>query len=124
MVDMSIAGGVVTFRVRGLHKLWALKSKIRVPLRSIVAVDAGERAAQEARGWRLFGSWIPGLLTAGTFARDGQWWFWDVVRPDRALAITLREHRYSRLIIEAADPKDMIVRLGQALVTRIGAAEQ
>ena len=115
MVDISITDEVVTFRIRGLHKLLALRSKIRVPLRSIVAVEPGEAATGAARGWRLFGSWIPGLITAGTFARDGQWWFWDVVRPTRALAITLTQHRYSRLIVEVADPGDALLRLRQAL---------
>ena len=118
MVDIDVVDRIVTFRVRGLHKIWALRRRIRVPFESIVAVELGEAAAHEARGWRLFGSWIPGLITAGTFARDGQWWFWDVVRPARALAITLTRHRYSRLIVEVADPGDALLRLRQALVNR------
>jgi len=116
MVDISIAEGMVTFRVVGLHKLWAVRSKVRVPIRNIVQVGPGEPIVGEGwAGWRLPGTWFPGLITAGSYLKSGQWSFWDVMRPAQTIAVTLKEHRFSRLIVEVADPAAEILRLKQAL---------
>jgi hypothetical protein len=105
MVNIHIENGVVTFRIAGVHKLWALKSRIVVPVQDIVAVDGSEAAPRWA-GWRIAGTWMPGLITAGTFRQDGQWTFWDVAHSPAAIVVTLRGHWYSRLIIEVARPDD------------------
>jgi len=36
MVDIDIRNDVATFRIEGLHKLWALKSRIVVPVQDIL----------------------------------------------------------------------------------------
>ena len=105
MVSIHIEDGVATFRIAGLHKLWALKSRIVVPVQDIVAVDGSEAAPRWA-GWRVAGTWMPGLITAGTFREDAQWTFWDVAQSHAAIVVTLRGHWYSRLIIEVAHPDD------------------
>ena len=105
MVDIHIEDGLATFRIAGLHKLWALKSRIVVPVRDIVAVEGSETAPRWA-GWRIAGTWMPGVITAGTFRQDGRWTFWDVAGSGAAIVVTLRGHWYSRLIIEVARPDD------------------
>jgi len=124
MVDIDIEDGVATFRITGLHKLWALKSSIVVPVQDIVAVDGAEAVPRWA-GWRIAGTWLPGVITAGTFRKEGAWTFWDVAQSQAAIVLTLRGHRYSRLIIEVARPDDARWRLTQAvqgsLPARIGA---
>ena len=115
MVDVSVAGGIVTFRVRGLHKLWALRSKIRVPARDIVKVERGETMTREWAGWRLPGTWFPGVITAGSYLKKGQWSFWDVVSPERTIVVTTKGHRFSRLIVEVADPVAEMSRLETAM---------
>ncbi len=66
MVDIHIEDGLATFRIAGLHKLWAFKSRIVVPVDDIVAVEGAEAAPRWA-GWRIAGTWMPGVITAGTF---------------------------------------------------------
>ena len=114
MVSIHIEDGVATFRIAGLHKLWALKSRIVVPVQDIVAVDGSEAAPRWA-GWRIAGTSMPGLITAGTFRRDAQWTFWDVAQPDAAIVVTLHGHWYSRLIVEVARPDDARQLLTQAM---------
>ena len=104
MVNIEIADGVATFRITGWHKLWAFKSRIVVPVQDIVAVEGSEAVPRWA-GWRILGTWIPGMLTAGSFRKDGGWSFWDVSQPHAAIVLTLRGHWYSRLIVEVADPE-------------------
>ena len=121
MVRIDAADGVVTFTVVGLHKLWALRSRIRVAATDIVDVGPGEPVVrQEWPGWRLPGTSVPGLITAGSYVKQGAWSFWDVVRPSKVIAVTLRNHRFSRLVIEVADPIGDIARL-QHFATTPGA---
>jgi len=114
MVDIHIEDGLATFRIAGLHKLWAFKSRIVVPVDDIVAVEGAEAAPRWA-GWRIAGTWMPGVITAGTFRKDAQWTFWDVTQWDAAIVVTLRGHRYSRLIVEVARPDDARQLLTRAM---------
>jgi hypothetical protein len=120
MVDIHIDDGIATFRIAGLHKLWALKSRIVVPVRDITAVEGAEAVPRWA-GWRIAGTWMPGVISAGTFRQDGQWTFWDVGQRHAAIVVTLRGHWYSRLIVEVASPEDARHLLTQA-VERNGAS--
>src|SRR5688572_27292230 len=112
MVRIRVADGIVTFDVIGLHKLWTLRSRIRIPAHDIVGVGPGAPVAREEwPGWRLPGTSVPGLITAGSYLKGGEWSFWDVVRPARAIAVTTQNQRYRRLIVEVADPVAEIARL-------------
>jgi hypothetical protein len=114
MVSLHIHDGLATFRIAGLHRLWSFKSRIVVPVQDIVAVD-GPEAAPRWAGLRIAGTWLPGVLTAGTFRQDGEWTFWDVARSDAAIVVTLRGHRYSRLIVEVARPDEARQLLTRAM---------
>ncbi len=114
MVNIEIAADIATFRIMGWHKLWALKSRIVVPVQDIVAVDGAE-AIPRWSGWRIAGTWMPGVMTAGTFRTDGGWTFWDITQPHAALVLTLRGHWYSRLIIAVAQPDESRRLLTQAM---------
>jgi hypothetical protein len=117
MVTISIDGSTLVLEVEGLDKLWSLRSRLEVPLVNVLAIRADPHAT---RGWfdglKVAGSFIPGVLTAGTFyERDGLV-FWDVHEPANAVAIELAHERYRRLIVEVADPA-ATVRLVQPRLT-------
>jgi hypothetical protein len=114
MVNIHLDNGLATFRIVGLHKLWALKSRIVVPVQDIVAIGGSEDAPRWA-GWRIAGTWMPGIITAGTFRQDGRWTFWDVAQRHAAIVVTLRGHWYSQLIIEVARPDDARELLTRAI---------
>jgi len=105
VVALTIDGPKLVLEVLGFDKLWSLRSRLEIPLEHITAVRAEPGAA---RGWfdgmKLAGSWIPGVLTAGTFYQQGGLVFWDLHNPDNAIAIDLNHERYERLIVEVADP--------------------
>ncbi|HEY8686839.1 MAG TPA: hypothetical protein VIO57_14650 [Chloroflexota bacterium] len=50
------------------------------------------------------GTHIIGVITAGTFLKDGGRVFWDVHDTDRAIAIHLRDDDYTELVVEVDDP--------------------
>lgn len=112
MVDVRIEGPTVVFEVRGLHKLWALKSRIEVPRRRIVGARHDPTVARGCwKGWRMPGTHVPGLLIAGTFYLHGERVFWDVRDAERAVVVELDGHAYDRLVIEVADPAAVVAML-------------
>ena len=126
MVDVEITNGILELRVRGLHKLWAFRDSIQIPLASIevVRIDAA-RARAGPEGARNPGTSIPGVLTAGTFNAGVNRTFWDVHNPDHAISIKLRnpqdlfagiDDRYDEFIVEVADPVETVERINDALL--------
>lgn len=114
MTAVTISGGKLIINVQGLHKVWALKSRLDIPLEHIVAVRraAGERV----RGVRFPGTCIPGVITAGTYyERGGKRVFWDVCDHEKAIAIELQDERFTTVIIEVADPDVSIREILNAL---------
>lgn len=119
MVTISIKGDRIHFDVEGIDQLWALRSQLEFPLSHIrsVRVDP-EAAAGWWHGLKLWGSNIPGILTAGTFYQEGGIVFYDVHDPDRTIVIELDHERYDRLIVEVEDPQKEQAKIDLALKTK------
>lgn len=116
MVDLSISGGNLVLHVRGTDKLWAFKSSLEIPLMHIAEIRADTEVAHGWwHGFRIPGTNIPGVLTAGTFYQDGKRIFWDVRVPDNTVVIELKDERYNELIVEVADPKAAVEMVRAAL---------
>jgi hypothetical protein len=119
MVTVAVRDGVALFEVEGADKLWALKSRLEIPLAHIRDVRLDTAAA---RGWwhgfRECGTNVPGVITAGTFYQDGKSIFWDVHNPERVIVIALEDERYDELIIEVADPTAVLHLLQTSLGNR------
>jgi hypothetical protein len=101
--------------IEGADKLWALRSRLTIPL---AHVAGAQRAQQEAREWlhglRMGGTHIPGVISAGTFRSHGEWVFWDVHDPEHAIAIQLRDERFGHLVIEVRDTDAAIATVERA----------
>ena len=117
MVEISIQDGRAVFEVQGWSKLWALRSRISVPLASIRDVRRVDPAV--IRGWwkglRLPGTHVPGVIIAGTFYEGSKCIFWDVRKPVRAIEVELAGAEYDRLIVDVADPDEAVERLRAAI---------
>ena len=115
MVEIAIQNGRVHFEVKGWDKLWAMHSRLEIPLEHIQSVRADP---EPAKGWwhglRFPGTQVPGLLTAGTFYQDGDWVFYDVHDPDNTVVLELDHEHYKRLVIEVADPLAAVALLTAA----------
>lgn len=118
MAQIEYTGTSLVIHVVGLDKLWALKSHLEIPIEHVIGA---ERATEEAEawwnGWRIPGTHVPGVITAGTFYKDGKKVFWDVHHPAQAIAILLRDEEYNRLIVEVDDP-DVSIATVNGIVAR------
>jgi hypothetical protein len=105
MVAVSIEGDSLLCEVEGMHKIWACKSRLEIPLEHVVGVQIRSESTQKWwHGWKIAGTDVPGLFAAGLFEFNGKWVFWDVRNPDNAIEIQLRDEKYSSLLIEVEDP--------------------
>ena len=116
MVEVTIEGDRVRFDVDGWDKLWALKSRLEIPLAHIRSVRIDP---EPARGWwhgfRMPGTQIPGVLTAGTFYQHDGAVCYDVHDPEHTIVIELDHEHYRRLVVEVADPAAAVRLLEDAM---------
>ena len=120
MVTISVEGDRVRFEVEGWDKVWALKSQLEIPLEHIQSVRVDPEAA---RGWwhgfRLPGTQIPGVITAGTFFTTSEGFvFYDVHDPDNTIVLELTHEQYKRLVVEVENPTDAVAMLQSAIAKR------
>ena len=105
MTEVELTQDALVVHVRGMDRLWALKSRLEIPLSHVVGAEVDPEVAREWRqGIRSPGTHVPGVITAGTFYQEGERVFWDVHDPEKTVVIQLRDERYARLVIEVEDP--------------------
>ena len=118
MVTIITADDRIRFEVEGIDKMWALRSSLEIPVSHIRSVRVDPEAAS---GWwhgiKLWGSNIPGILTAGTFYQNGRVVFYDVHDPQRTIVIELDHEHYDRMIVEVADPKAEKSKIDKAIAS-------
>ncbi|OGX89845.1 hypothetical protein [Hymenobacter coccineus] len=117
MVKIEQQDDVVVFVVEGWHKLWALRSELRIPQANIKGARRDAQASH-AFGLRIPGTHVPGFLKAGTFYIDGFFGskpsFIDVRHDANTIVVDLADEQFNRLIIEVEDPDAAV-----ALLTRL-----
>ena len=116
MTTVSVADGNLIVEVDGWDKLWSLRSRLVIPIQHVIRVYADSSIADSWwKGVRVGGTYLPGVITAGTFYHHGNWVFWDVHNPDNTVVIELRDERYNQLIVEVADPQAAVELVKAAL---------
>lgn len=122
MVTIEIDGDTLDIQVQGSHKLWALKSSLRIPLSDILDVRHDpERARRVFPGLKLPGTHVPWAYTAGTYYQsDFRPDFWTVRNADNALVIQCAQAAaYDEIIVEVQDPDETLTRIRAALSKRV-----
>ena len=116
MVEVRIEGNEACFEVEGWDKLWSLRSQLRIPLPHIRGAFVDP---QLTIGWfqglRIAGTDLPNIFRAGTFYQRGGLVFWDVHAPEKGIIIELEHERYSKLIIEVADPGHEVKKINDSI---------
>ncbi len=116
MVNVTILGDRVVFEVEGMDRVWALRSRLEIPLSHITSVESNpDEVGRWWHGWKLLGAEVPGVFAAGTFYYHGELVFWDIRDPASTIVVSLNHERYKKLILEVADPQEVAQRVQAAL---------
>ena len=110
MVSVLLEDHTFIFEIKGLHKIWAFKSKITIPKGKIIRAYQDIDEFTFWKGFRLPGTEIPGVIAAGTFYKNGRN-FWDVMNKNNAIIVELQNHYYKKLIIEVENPQVVMNQL-------------
>lgn len=115
MAQVHIDGDTLVVEIEGLDKLWALKSRLGIPLSNVRGATNDPGIVKEPKGLRAPGAHLPGVIVAGTFHIDGERVFWDVHDPAQAVVIELADERYARLVIQVSDPRATVELVERAI---------
>jgi hypothetical protein len=96
------------FQIKGMHKLWAFKSELKIPIEHVLKAYQDIDIVKGKKGFRFPGTSIPGIINAGTFLNNGETIFWDVSNTDNAIVIDLKDEDYHQIIIEVENPLEAI----------------
>ncbi|UGT40890.1 hypothetical protein LTV02_33765 [Nocardia yamanashiensis] len=115
MAKVFVDGRNLVVEPQGWHKVWALKGRLTIPLTSVRKVAVDPEIAARPHGIRLPGTYIPRVITAGTYLHDGQRWFWDVRDPAKAVVIDLSDGgKYTHVVVEVEDPDAVVAEISAA----------
>ena len=122
MTEIELTESTLIVHVKGIHKILALKSQLEIPLAHVVEAEIDPAVVEQwgkvnLKGVRV-GTSLPGVIKAGNFLLDGQWAFWDVNDPKRAITVRLTDEYYTRLVIEVADPSAAVAKIEGAIRSR------
>ena len=111
MVNITKEGEDIIFEIEGWHKLWSLKSRLRIPASHISKVYKDEEQSVFIWGLRLPGTQIPGVISAGTFIVKDGIIFCDITDAKKAIIVELHDEHYKKLIIDVHDVEKSIALL-------------
>src|ERR687895_1273934 len=115
MAEVEIAQDALIVHLEGMDRLFALRSRLEVPLSHVAGAEVDPEVAR--RRWHGImerGIWVPGPITAGTYYQEGELVFWDVHDPEKTVVIHLKDERYRRLVIEVEDPEATVAQVNEA----------
>ena len=118
MVEIRVESGKAIFEIEGSHKLWALKSRLEIPLAHIKDVHAEPNPPMGFLGAvKVLGADVPHVFRAGSFYQvgDGGLVFWDVRHAEGCIAIELDHEHFKKLYLEVESPAAAIALLTDAV---------
>ena len=110
-VEVAVEDDEVVVRPRGLDVVWTFKRQVHAPLSALRSVAVGPPS--RPRGQRAPGTYVPGLIRAGTWRSRAGREFWDVRRGRRVVVLDFADGApYRRMVLEVPDPDATARRLG------------
>lgn len=118
MVKINFINDIIEFEILGMHQLWTFKSSIKVKFTNINKIYKKEAKYDWFPGWRIPGTSIPYLITAGTYFKNNQKHFWDVTNYKEVYIIELQDSEYEKLflnIININEIEELIQRVNSSI---------
>ncbi len=100
MILINISGNNVTIEIKGFDIIWALKKRIIIPEESIKNVYISPEGLKPPP-LRIPGTYIPKIITAGTYYGKGKKEFWCKHFNNPCIVFDLINFKYKRIVVEA-----------------------
>jgi hypothetical protein len=94
------------FKIKGLHKFWAFKKQISIPINHIIKSYPFIKNPKTFLGFRMPGTFIPWVITAGTYVNSSGTYFYDMMSKKKTIIVELNNEHYTQLIIEVENPTE------------------
>ena len=111
MVSILTNENEFVFEILGSHKFWAFENIIRVPKNKVVKTYQNPNEFTFWIGWKMPGTQVPWVITAGTYIKKGKRNFWDVCNKKNAIIVELTDSYYHKLIIEVENSELVMQQL-------------
>lgn len=118
MARVEIKEKSLVVHMDGIHKFMAFKNQLEIPLAQIVDAWVGIDAQTEEEFkhlWRLPGSYMPGLIIAGSYVGKDDSQFWDVHKKSNAIVIKLEHMDPHKIVIEVEDQAGTVASIKEAI---------
>ena len=105
MARIELTANMLVVHITGVDRFLAFKGQLEIALTHVIGAEANPEIAKAWwKGWKAPGANIPGVVTAGTFYRDGKRMFWDVHDPEKTIVIRLADDEYDAVVVEVEEP--------------------
>lgn len=122
-VNVYVSDPGVDIRFDGLDAAWTLRRRLHIPVEQLVAarVERTDVARREL-GWRLGGTYLPGVIAAGRYtfrpSRDGERQLWCVYRDPEVLVIDTSAPVVTRVVLQHPDRHDLAWWIGERVAAQ------
>ena len=118
-VHIELTSENVIITLTGVDAMWAIKRRLVINRQQIVSAKVMDRkAAIKLLRLRLWGSYLPGVVCAGTFSvskkaglRQGSRAFCSLYRAKQVLVITTSNTRPALVMVQVAEPEAIATAL-------------
>jgi len=114
-VRVSVNDGNLLVRIRGLDRVWAFSRGLTIPLDRVEGARCVKKTDAPAAPLRWPGTYVPGLISAGSYRGRGKRSLWCVHRASRVLVIDLVDAPYDHVVVELPDPDTTSQEINDAL---------
>jgi hypothetical protein len=110
MVEVSILGDEVLFRVMSWYKRWSIPHlrEVRVHRRHIRDARHERPASPIGKGWRNLGCWIPSVVTFGSYKVRNERHYYDVMDWGKVVVVDLQNEHFDRVAVQVEDPAAVV----------------
>ena len=114
MAKVFIDGLNLMVQLQGIRKFGAIKKGFEIPLSDVVSAEGRDISWNEIpRVWQKRSGTNAPWYFGGTFRQNGERVFYDLKRSERALVISLKNSKYSRLIIGTENAEELARELSK-----------
>lgn len=114
MARILVEGENLVVKLGIVDTMFSMRSTMRIPLVAVERVYFDPFVGEEPRGIKAPGTYLPGVVTRGTFHAEGVKTFWNVWRGTSAVVVELSGQKFDRLVIDHREPEDIVRQIEAA----------